>query len=74
MAAPIAFGFHAAANVDHRRRLGGAAYTLVDLRVSYALRRASVFLDATNLFDEDYIEISRVAMPGRWITFGMTLR
>jgi hypothetical protein len=33
-----------------------------------------VFVDGTNLLDEDYREIAGVVMPGRWITTGITIR
>ncbi|HET9369046.1 MAG TPA: TonB-dependent receptor [Vicinamibacterales bacterium] len=74
LATPVVGSLHAAANVDYRRRLDRDPYTLVDLRLSYALRRTAVFVEATNLFDAEYVEIPGVAMPGRWITAGVTLR
>ena len=43
-------------------------------RVSRAWKRIDVFVDGTNLFDETYHEIAGVAMPGRWITAGFTLK
>ena len=53
------------------RRNDGRAYEVVDFRLSRPFRRASLFFDAANLFDERYQEIVGVAMPGRWISGGV---
>lgn len=74
-AAPLGdTGLSVTATADHRRRLDGQRYTLVSARASYTRRHATVFLDGTNLLDRDYHEVAGVAMPGRWISFGVTLR
>ena len=52
-------------------RNDGRAYQVVDVRASRAYRRATVFVDAANLFDERYQEILGVSMPGRWISAGL---
>ena len=78
LAVPLPQGVQVALNVDHRGRLGGdktyQRYALVGLRVSRGLGRSSVFVDASNLFDVAYREITGVAMPGRWVTAGISFR
>jgi outer membrane cobalamin receptor len=76
-AVPLPGGIQLAVNVDHRARVDtgtGQRYALVGLRISRAIARASLFLDATNLTDEAYREIAGVPMPGRWITAGIAVR
>lgn len=70
-------GVHASATADFRNRLDGQRYTLVDARLSYAPRawkRVSAYVDASNLLDANYHEVLGVAMPGRWMTMGITVR
>jgi iron complex outermembrane receptor protein len=71
---PVVAGVRVAVSVDHRHRVDGQSYQLVTARVSRAWRRLDVFVDGTNLLDETYHEIAGVAMPGRWITAGFTLK
>ncbi|MCC7007781.1 MAG: TonB-dependent receptor [Acidobacteria bacterium] len=70
---PIGQTFRVALNVDHRRRFDGQAYGLVGARVTRRFARADVFVDGSNLLNETYHEIVGVAMPGRWVTAGVTL-
>jgi iron complex outermembrane receptor protein len=72
--APVGGGLRAAGTIDHRRRFGAEAYTLVGLRVSREIARGSIFVDVSNLLDVEYVEIPGVAMPGRWLTVGVTIR
>jgi iron complex outermembrane receptor protein len=74
LAVPIGTRFGAAVNVDHRHRNDGQSYDLVSVRVTHHLRRADLFIAASNLLDEDYHEIIGVPMPGRWVTVGVTVR
>jgi outer membrane cobalamin receptor len=53
------------------RRYDGRAYEVLDLRVSRPFGRATLFVDAANLFDERYQEVVGVAMPGRWMSAGL---
>jgi outer membrane cobalamin receptor len=73
IATPIAARINVGLNVDHRRRLDGQNYSLVGLRVSRPAGRADVFFDAANLLNANYHEVAGVAMPGRWITIGLSL-
>jgi outer membrane cobalamin receptor len=74
VAVPIVLGARLAVNLDHRIRRDGQNYALVGTRVSRPFRRVDLFLDASNLFDETYTEIKGVAMPGRWVSGGVTVR
>jgi len=75
----LAGGGRAPLGVDLSIRLGwterndGRAYQVVDVRASRTFRRATLFVDAANLFDERYQEIIGVAMPGRWLSAGLRL-
>jgi outer membrane receptor protein involved in Fe transport len=74
VAAPLGGGYRFAVNVDHRARYGGETYQLVSARFSRVFGRADLFFDASNLLDQDYVEIPGVIMPGRWISAGITIR
>lgn len=74
VALPLGRGFQAAVNVDHRLRRDGQHYALVGARLSRTIGRLDLFVDGTNLFDVTYTEIAGVAMPGRWISGGVTIR
>ncbi|MFT4060785.1 MAG: TonB-dependent receptor [Edaphocola sp.] len=54
----------------HVERVTYAAYTLVDARISYTLRRFSVYADVSNIGNVSYIETGAVPLPGRWATVG----
>lgn len=71
---PIHAGVRAAINVDHRVRRDGQTYGLVGARVSRTFGRFDLHVDGTNLLDETYTEIAGVAMPGRWMSIGVTIR
>lgn len=74
-AMPLAHtGLTLSANADMRRRLDGQKYTLLGARIAHGSRHATIFVDGSNLLDRVYHEVSGVAMPGRWITAGITLR
>ena len=46
-------------------------YWLVDLRISYQWKGLSLYAEATNLFDVEYIDAGSIFQPGRWITGGI---
>lgn len=75
-AAPLGrSGFSVSATADHRSRLDGQRYTLVDARLSHAWStRAAAYVDASNLLNVDYHEVAGVTMPGRWVSVGITVR
>jgi iron complex outermembrane receptor protein len=55
----------------HGKRMDGDRYTVVDTRLTYSRSNYEVFLEATNLFNEDYIESGFTPMPDRWIIGGV---
>jgi iron complex outermembrane receptor protein len=61
-------------NVDHRHRLDGQDYSLASVRISRPIRHFEAFVSGTNLLNENYHEIVGVAMPGRWVMAGITIR
>jgi outer membrane cobalamin receptor len=73
IAVPLGDGFRMAVNVDHRHRVDGQSYQLVSARFSRLLRQFQLFVDGTNLLNENYREIAGVAMPGRWISAGISV-
>ena len=48
-----------------------SSYAVVDLRASRKIRHVALFVEASNLFDEEYQEVTGVAMPGRWVSAGV---
>jgi outer membrane receptor protein involved in Fe transport len=53
------------------KRHARSSYAVVDLRASRQIRRFALFVEAANLFDQEYQEVTGVAMPGRWLTAGL---
>jgi iron complex outermembrane receptor protein len=53
------------------KRMAGDRYTVVDTRLTYTLSHYELFLEATNLFNEDYVESGFTPMPDRWIIGGV---
>jgi outer membrane receptor protein involved in Fe transport len=51
----------------------GDSHVIVDTRLAYRSDRYEIFLDVTNLFDEQYVESGFSPMPGRWIVGGIRL-
>ena len=49
---------------------GYKPYSLVDARLSWEKPAYSVYVEANNLLDEDYIDYGNVPQPGIWITAG----
>lgn len=45
-------------------------YSLVDARFSWNKKRYSVYLEANNLFDADYVDYGNVPQPGLWVIAG----
>jgi vitamin B12 transporter len=62
-----------AVNVRYEERMFGDSHVVVDTRLAYKSHRYEVFLDVTNLFDEQYVESGFSSMPGRWIVGGVRL-
>jgi len=58
-------------NARYGKRVVGDEYIVVDTRLTYTFRNYQVFIEATNLFDEEYIESGFAPMPGRWVIGGV---
>ena len=58
---------------DCKRTLDRGGRCGVDVRVSRALGRAELFVEATNLFNVRYQEIPGVDMPPRWFAAGVRI-
>lgn len=54
----------------YEKRMVGNSHIVVDTRLAYTWHKWEVFVEATNLFDEEYVESGFVPMPGRWIIGG----
>lgn len=46
-------------------------YFISDLRVGYGMNQWSLYVEGTNLLNQQYKETAAVAMPGRWYTAGL---
>jgi vitamin B12 transporter len=47
-------------------------YQVVDTRLFFQGKKLGGFLEATNLFDEQYTETTMVTLPGRWVKAGIS--
>ena len=57
----------------YEKRMVGDSHIVVDTRLACKLSAYEVFLEITNLFDEQYVESGFAPMPGRWIMVGVKL-
>jgi len=60
-------------SVRYQKRFEGDNYTIIDSRLSYTYNSLRLFVDVTNIFDQDYIEVGTIEMPGRWFKAGLKL-
>ena len=65
--------FHFTATERFQERLAKKSYFLTDARIAYGFQRYNLFVDASNLFNTEYIEIAMAPMPGRWYNIGLKL-
>lgn len=54
-------------------RISYKDYTLMDARVAYKLKKSSIYADASNIFDVNFIQAGAVPMPGVWASIGYRL-
>ncbi len=66
-------GFTHVVKARYEERMVGDSHVVVDTRLAYKLSAYEVFLEITNLLDEQYVESGFVPMPGRWIMGGVKL-
>ena len=75
---PLPHAFHVAPRIEYRRRsrpAGTSDYVLVDARVGRRIASGlDLFVEGSNLLDEEYQEIAGVRMPGATVAFGLALR
>ena len=48
-------------------------YFLLDIKLSYNYKVATVFIDLQNAFNKEYIDIGNIEMPKRWFKAGFNL-
>jgi vitamin B12 transporter len=51
-------------------RINYKDYTVMDARLTFKQKRSSIYADASNIFDVNYIQAGAVPMPGVWATLG----
>jgi iron complex outermembrane receptor protein len=75
---PLPGAFHVAPRIEYRRRsrpTGTSDYVLLDARVGRRLtRQVDLFVEGSNLLDQEYQEIAGVRMPGATVAVGVALR
>ncbi len=49
------------------------SFALADLKLMWREKRYRIFLEATNIFNTDYLYIGNLPQPGRWIKAGIGL-
>jgi iron complex outermembrane receptor protein len=54
-----------------QERVTNKNYFLTDGRLAYHYKNYSIYGDATNIFDTQYIEVATAPMPGRWLNLGL---
>jgi iron complex outermembrane receptor protein len=69
-----AAGLDLGGRVGHSRLQDGRDYWVADARVARRLARLTIFVDGTNVFNEQYQEVLGVDMPGRAFRAGVTVR
>lgn len=67
-------GFSVGLNAQRAERSGEEPYHRVDLRTGFRFKPAWVYLDATNLFDAEYADVTGAMAPGRGIGLGLEIR
>jgi iron complex outermembrane receptor protein len=67
-------GLTQALQARYEKRMAGDSHVVADTRLTYKWHTYEVFLEGTNLFDEDYVESGFAPMPGRWIIGGVKFR
>ncbi len=56
---------------QYREGEGNEPYSLVDMAVNYTFKQFTFYVQAYNLFDEEYFDFSYIEQPGRRITAGL---
>jgi outer membrane receptor protein involved in Fe transport len=61
-------------NVQRSKREGGDSFSRLDARGTLRLGAASVYLDATNLLDAEYPDVTGALAPGQAFFLGLEVR
>lgn len=56
---------------QYREGEGNEPYSLVDMAVNYTFKQFTFYVQAYNLFNEEYFDFSYIEQPGRRITAGL---
>lgn len=49
-------------------------FSILDVKVNYALKDFHIFVNANNLFDSEYVDLGNIPQPGFWLTGGVSYR
>lgn len=60
--------------VPETRETPYKAFVLLDLNLNYKYKNWMIFSEATNLFDNVYVDYGNVPQAGRWIRMGVTYK
>lgn len=63
--------WQASLNGRYLCRISANDYTLLDAKISYAIKNWFIYADVNNILDTQYKEIGTVQLPGRWYTLGV---
>ncbi len=48
------------------------AFWLIDIKLQYQYSGLTIFAEATNIFDVDYVDFGNIYQPGRWLKTGLS--
>lgn len=49
-------------------------FWLIDLKLNWTASKYSIFAEASNIFDSQYVDIGNIVQPGRWISAGFSYK
>lgn len=52
-------------------RASGTSYFINDFRVSHSVKKATIYLDAQNIFNTKYFEVGAISLPSKWYSLGI---
>ncbi len=55
----------------YNQRITGQSYWINDVRISQSVKKFTIYLDAQNIFDAQYVEIGAIPLPSRWVGIGV---
>jgi vitamin B12 transporter len=74
LAAPVLAGLNVTARAAHQRRTGGEDWQLLDGRLAYVRGGSQIFLDATNIGDASFSDVTGEPAAGRAFAVGVRVR